>query len=268
MKLAMKTLLTTLIALWVSSVLAQQLEIIPLKSKTAEQVLPVLQPLLEAGATLSGMDNQLFLRTSVKNREEIKRVLAAIDLPSRRLIIRIAQNRQSEDNTRGAAVQGQVVLGSTTRHDAHAQVWDTRSARSEQAGQMVQTIDGGRAFIRIGRSLPIPMRQILLAPGGVVQTESVVYRDIGSGFYATPRVNGGRVTLDISQQAENGNLGQIRPGIATQQLTTTVSGRLGEWIELGGTGQQASAEQGGTFSVGTADVRDKRSIWLKVEEVE
>lgn len=267
MKNALKTLLTVAIALWMSALAAQQLEVIPLQSQTVEQVLPTLLPLVEAGGTLTGMNNQLFLRASPRNRAEIKKALAALDRPSRRLLIRISQNRQAEVSARGAEASGQVVLSSTRRGHAEARVWDTRGVRGENAAQMVQTVEGGAAYIQVGRALPLPMRQLAVGPGGAVFSESVVYRDVGSGFYAVPRLNGQRVTLEISQQAERVDA-HGRGAIDTQRLSTTVSGRLGEWIELGGSGRQASDSQGGGFSVGTGDARDNQAIWLKVEEVE
>lgn len=246
---------------------AQQLEIIELKSKTVDEVMPVLQPLVESGGTLNGMNNQLFLRASPRNRAEIKRVLATIDTPSRRLIIRISQNRQAEDSARGGEAGGQVVLGSTRRANVEARVWDTKSVRGESAAQMVQTVEGGQAFIQIGRSLPLPMRQVMIGPGGAVINETLVYRDVGRGFYAVPHLNGQRVTLEIRQQADSVD-GYGRGAINTQRLSTTVAGRLGEWIELGGGGSQAAGNQGGALSLSTSDARDNRSIWLMVEEIE
>ncbi len=267
MKIALKMLLTVAMGLWFGFVAAQQMEVIELKSKSAADVLPVLLPLVEAGGTLTGMNNQLFLRASPHNRAEIKKALAALDTPTRRLIIRISQNRQSENNARGAEASGQVELGSTRRSNVQAQVWDTKSLRGESAGQMIQTVDGGQAFIQIGRSLPIPMRQVVIGPGGAIVNETLVYKDVGRGFYAAPRLNGDRVTLEISQQADSvGASG--RGNINTQHLSTTVSGLLGEWIELGGGGRQASAKEPGTLSLSTSDARDNRSIWLMVEEVE
>lgn len=266
MKIALKAVLTACIALWAILALAQSLEIIELRSRTVDEVLPTLLPLVEPGGTLNGMNNQLFLKASPRNREEIKRALAAIDKPNRRLIIHLAHDRQAEERARGGEVGGQVTLGSTRRSSVDARVWDTKSVRGEQAAQRVQTVDGGQAFIQVGRSLALPMRQVIVGPGGAVVNETTVYRDIGSGFYATPRVNGQRVTVDISQQAEQLTGG--RGNIAAQRLSTTVSGRLGEWMELGGTGGQATRQQGGAFSVGTSEVRDTRSIWLMVEEAE
>lgn len=133
---------------------------------------------------------------------------------------------------------------------------------------MVQTVEGGQAFIQVGRSLPIPMRQATIGPGGAVISETVVFQDIGRGFFATPRVNGERVTIDISQQADSaarlGPLGSVN----TQRLSTTVSGRLGEWIELGGTSRQVSGNQAGSFGRSTSGGQDAGSIWLLVEEVQ
>lgn len=268
LKIALKSAFTAAIGLWLMLAFAQQMEIIELRSKTVEQVLPALLPLVEPGGTLTGMNNQLFLKASPRNRADIKRALAAMDMPSRRLIIRVTENRQADSSDRGAAASGQVVLGSTRRADVGATVWDTKSVRGERAGQMVQTIDGGQAFIQIGRSLPLPMRQMILGPGGAIVNETVVYRDIGRGFYASPRVNGQRVTLEISQQSESLEGNHPHSGISQQRLATTVSGRLGEWIELGGGGRQSAGNQGGSFSISTSDARDNRAIWLMVEEVE
>jgi type II secretory pathway component GspD/PulD (secretin) len=254
-----------LLGLLTGQVYAQQMEIIELRSRSAEQVLPVLLPLVEPGGTLTGMNNQLFLRASPRNRADIKKALAAIDTPSRRLIIRVSQNRDAEQSARGGEASGQVVLGSTRRSNVEARVWDTKSVRGESAAQMVQTVDGGQAFIQVGRSLPIPMRQVVIGPGGAVVNETVVYQDVGRGFYAVPHLNGERVTIEISQQAASqGGYGSIN----SQRLSTTVSGRLGEWIELGGSGRQASGNQSGALSLSTSDARDNRSIWLMVEEVE
>jgi len=71
----------------------QALEIIPLRHRTVEQVLPALQPLLEPGGTLSGSRGQLFLRASPANAAEIKQALAAIDRPARRLEILCASTK-------------------------------------------------------------------------------------------------------------------------------------------------------------------------------
>ncbi len=283
----MKRLIAMLLCLLPAFALAQQeMEIIPLKNRTVDQVMPVIRPLVEPGGALSGMNNQLILRASRKNREEIKQALAALDTPARQLVIRVTQNRDAamarsgaeafgsvgNDNARitqratGAGAGGSTVVIRRGDSVVGGQVVETRSTRTASAAQSVQVVEGGRAFINVGQSVPLPMQQVVLGPGGAIVTNTTVYRDIGQGFYAEPRLAGDRVTLEISPQFDTpGNAGY--GSVNTQRVSTTVSGRLGEWIELGGSGQQAAGTNRGNLSVGTSDVRDNRSIWLLVEEV-
>jgi type II secretory pathway component GspD/PulD (secretin) len=269
-------------------VLAQQeMEIIPLRHRTVDQVIPALQPFVEPGGTLSGMNDQLILRGSARNREQIKQALAAIDTPQRRLVIRVSQNRDAESRRQGGEVSGNVAVGNNVRiiqpptstspggaqieirrgdSNVTTRVYDTRSTRDARTNQSVQVVEGGRAFIQVGQSLPLPLRQVVRGPNGVVVTDSTVYQDIGQGFYAAPRLAGDRVTLEISPQFDTpGNQGY--GSVNTQRVSTTVSGRLGEWIELGGSGQQSAGRDRGNLSTGTSELRDSRSVWLLVEEL-
>lgn len=114
--------------LW-TGLAAAQLEVIPLKSRTADEVLPVLLPLVEPGGTLTGMNNQLFLRSSPANQAEIKRALAAIDRPARRLVIHVALDRRQVQADRGAAVSGQVTLGNRSGGERTRRSLGIRAAR-------------------------------------------------------------------------------------------------------------------------------------------
>lgn len=283
----MRRLLLLFFCLPLFAIAQQEMEIIPLRYRSVEQVIPALQPFVEPGGALSGMNNQLILRGSARNREQIRQALAALDTPQRRLTIRVSQSRDAETRQQGGEVSGNVGLGNNARiiqpststsqggaqiemrrgdSNASTRVYDTRSTRDARTSQVVQVVEGGRAFIQVGQSLPLPLRQVVLGPNGTVVTDSTVYRDIGQGFYAAPRLAGDRVTLEISPQFDTpGNQGY---GIVnTQRLTTTVSGRLGEWIELGGSAQQAGGRERGNTGVATSEVRDTRSLWLLVEEL-
>jgi hypothetical protein len=101
---------------------------------------------------------------------------------------------------------------------------------------------------------------------GVFVEETAAQRDITSGFHVTPRVSGETVTLDVvSQRAiPTGGLG---PGAAeVSKLSTTLTGRLGEWIELGGVDQSGSTDSRGILarSSGSASVAER--VWLRVTE--
>lgn len=259
MHLVIIRLLALLLLLAVVGASAQQeMEVIPLQHRAVEQVLPALLPLVEAGGALSGMNNQLIIRASRRNRDEIRRALAAIDTPQRQLMIHVSQSRDAQSRQSG-------MQPGYSRNDGNAQVYGTRRTQDANSQQRVQVLEGGRAFILLGRSLPLTMRQVVIGARGAVINESTVYHDVGQGFYAEARLAGDRVTLEISPQ---GDTPGIMPGsVNTQRLSSTVSGRLGEWIELGGSGQASSRREYGATGLGTETLRESRSIWLRVEEV-
>ena len=267
--------------------LAQQsMEIIPLKHRTMDQVLPVLQSLLEPGDSLSGMNDQLILRASPTTRAQVKQALAAIDTPVRSLLIHVTQNRDDAMSRSGAQTYGKIETGTTrviqppagsaqggARIEIRsgdsvigAQAGSTQQAGSTRAQQSVRVVEGGRAFINVGQSVPLPMRQVVQGPGGTMVTETTAYRDSGQGFYAEPRLSGERVTLEISPQYDTPGH-QVYGSVNTQRVSTTVSGRLGEWIEIGGANQQFSSQKSGNLSTGSREGYDNRSVWLMVEEV-
>ncbi|HTY99872.1 MAG TPA: hypothetical protein VMB75_08560 [Rhodocyclaceae bacterium] len=235
-----------LLLLAAGAALAQSLEIITLKYQTAEQVLPQLRPLLEPGAGITGTGSKLFLRTSPRNREDILRVLAVIDREPRRLLISVRQEGQADLQAGG------VLYGS-------------RSVGGDNVSQQVQTIEGGRAFIQAGRSVPVPVRQVVNTPRGPVVTEGVVYQDSGTGFYAVPRLSGSIVTLDISPSHDIP--GRVPGSAEVQEISTTVSGRLGEWIAVGASERASSQERSGTLGYSARSGVSSRQVWLKVEEL-
>lgn len=264
----------------------QEVEIIPLEHRTVEEVLPSLRPLLEPGAALSGMNNQLILKASPRNRAQIRQALAAMDTPPRRLVIRVSQSRDDRYSRQGGAVSGEVsspggrvrILqpsgasggGTITIQGARGRVSgdfsDRQGTSSRQVDQMVQVVEGGQAFIQVGYSLPVPLYQVRWGPHGPVRDTTVVYRDIGQGFYAQPRVAGNRVSLDIS--THNDAPGRWGPGSAeVQELSTTVSGRLGEWLPLGSS-TQSGASQSRSWNGGDGEqVQQSGTVWIKVEEL-
>jgi type II secretory pathway component GspD/PulD (secretin) len=260
-------------------------EVIELRHRTVEDVLPVLEPLVEPGGALSGMNGHIIVRTSPGNLQELRKVLSVIDRPARQLVIRVSQNRETSGAGRSLGVSGTVEVGENVRVGAPggntpggtgvevrgggsaAGVYgqDVRRSASSGADQFVRVMDGSEAFIRIGRSLAVPFRRVEMRPGGVRASQGVVYVDIGQGFSALPRVSGDRVTIEISPQFDS--LAGRGRDVETQSLSTTVSGRLGEWIELGGGTSRTDESTGSLTGAKAQEMRDARSVWLLVEEV-
>ncbi len=220
------------------------LEIIPLRHRTVEQVLPALRPLLEPGGTLSGQANQLIVRASAGNLAQLRQALEAIDRPLRRLQISVRFDDAQDAASQGVEASGRLSnRGSRIDIRAH----DQHSASAERVDQRIQVLEGGRALIMTGRSTPMGR-------------DTIVIRETATGFEAIPRLSGGdTVLVDIAPQRET--LDQH------QRLVTTVSARLGEWFEIGGAANEAARDDRGIASASRSRSSDTRRVWLKVEEL-
>lgn len=111
---------------------------------------------------------------------------------------------------------------------------DQRQTRSGHSGQRLLVMDGGQAAIRVGSTRPLRLRQVQRGPWGEVVSEQIVYRSLGTGFKIRPRLMGERVAIDILSSTQESGATPSQPNqVNALELSTTVSGRLGEWIELG-----------------------------------
>lgn len=238
------------------------LEIIPLKHRTVDQVLPALRPLLDPGATLSGQSGQLFVRTSPENLAEIRRALEAIDRPSRRLQILVRFDDALQSSSRDVAAGG-VISNRGSRVELRAQ--ETQAGAAERIDQRIQVVEGGTAWISTGQSRTLPQRQLIRTPGGVVSQETFVVQEADTGFSVSPRLSGNTVQLDISPQREA--LGP-RGTLQSQRIATSASGRLGEWFEIGGVAAASARDDRGIASSARAAGSESRRVWVKVEELQ
>lgn len=249
-----------LLAGWTAAgALAQQtvLEVIPLRYRTAPEVIPVIQPLLGREGTVSGFQGQLVVRATPANLEEIKRILASLDTAPRQLVITVRQDADSARSRSAAEVSGSVggdhgrvtvPGGRDTRGgnvvlregDDHVrlQAFEGSGSRSDRGTQSVRVLEGREAFLG----------------------------DAASGVYVRPRVAGDRVTVDVSAQRESLS-SQPHRGVNVQGVVTTVSGRLGEWIEIGGIGRETRAERSELLGRSSATAREARRMLIKVEEM-
>ncbi|MGH8186860.1 MAG: secretin N-terminal domain-containing protein, partial [Steroidobacteraceae bacterium] len=90
---------------------AQSLEVIDLKHRRAEELIPVLQPLLEPGGALSGQDYKLFVRASAANVAQLRQALAQLDRQPRQLFVSVRRSTQQEIERERASVAGTVRSG-------------------------------------------------------------------------------------------------------------------------------------------------------------
>jgi type II secretory pathway component GspD/PulD (secretin) len=263
---------------------AQQtvLEVIQLKYRRVDEVIPILRPLMPAQGSLSGLNSQLIVRTTPQNLEQIKRILAAIDTAPRRLMVSVRQDADLERSQRGGQISGRAQVGdnaavavpgrpqppgaSARVGDVRAQVYSSEAQNTDRVSQQVQVLEGGRAFIRVGQSVPVRTREYANTPSGRHLIDSTGFQDVDAGFYVVPRLSRDTVTLEIFTAADSLR-SPVTGATSVQRVQTTVSGRLGEWIEIAGIDQQAAQRDSEILARSSDARREGRRVLLKVEEV-
>jgi hypothetical protein len=83
-------------------------EVISLRYRTAQELIPILQPMVAREGSLSGLQSQLIVRTTPANLEDIKRILASVDVMPRQLLITVRQDADITNERSGATVSGSV----------------------------------------------------------------------------------------------------------------------------------------------------------------
>lgn len=264
---------------------ALEIEVIPLTHRLAEEVVPILQPLVAEGGTVTGMNRQLIIKTTPANLEQVKAVLSRIDHAPRNLLISVRQDidgkrdaaegglsgryRSGHVNVevpdtgrRGTVIEGRGGDGAAVRYRS----LETRTRTEDRNVFRVRAVEGRAAFIHTGQSVPVPVSNAIVAGGGVIIRDGVEYRDVTSGFYVLPRLQGDNVSLLVSPHLSRRDpAGRDRFGI--QDMETTVTGRLGQWIPVGGTARRAG-EDGRRNAIRTRSrEQERRGVLIKVEEV-
>lgn len=268
---------------------ANELEVIKLRHRSAEEILPVIRPLIEKGDVASGMNDQLILRTSPHNLEQIRKLLESIDVAPRRLKITVLQHADNETVARLTGVSGNVGLGREARivvpdggdHSGlnvelgqgqdkiRARVLSTRALEDARNTQQLQVLEGNRALVHSAQSVPVLQRQVIQNQWGTRVIDSTQYQEAARGFYVLARVNDDRVTLEISAHDDAFVPGSgEQPAIRAQQTASTISGRLGEWLEVSGSGQLKDNDDSTLSTRGMSRSQAQHSVLIRVEEME
>lgn len=261
------------------------LEVIDLKYRSADQIVPMLKPLLTPGGTISALQNRVIVRTTPQNLAELRKVLDAVDTIAKRLVISVRQEAAGTGLASEAEISGSIgsdrarvtVPGGSNKQGAtaevrkgdnvaRARVFSSQLAATDRGVQTVQVLEGNVAVIRIGQSVPVRSRSLVPTPQGTQISESVEYRDADTGFRIRPRVNGERVTLEISSRRDT-VADRNSATFDIQRIDTVISGRLGEWMEIGGIDQTRVQTDGGTISRRSGSTSDDRKVFLKVDQL-
>ena len=264
----------TLLALLLltSAVQAGSITTIQLQNRPAEEIIPIVKPILGAGEVITGSGYKLFLRASPQSLQQVRDVIDALDSAAKVLQVSVFQGSERDLKTRSVSGNLQIDNGNTSigigndnnksagnisynsgnvSGDINAS--NTHQHQSSNPVHQLRVSEGTEGFIHTGKQIPYFT--------GYSSTE---YKDVTTGFYVLPRIHGDRVTLQISP-FKNSLAKAGKGGIDTQSARTTISGRIGEWLPLGGVTEQSKRSQSSIGSNSSSKSSSQHSIWIKAD---
>jgi type II secretory pathway component GspD/PulD (secretin) len=257
-----------------------KLEVIPLKNRLVEEVIPTIRSVLGKRGTVTGMQGQLIIRAHPKALQEVKDILSQIDTALKNLRITVKQGTRLRLDEEERSVTAKIPVGGNGRviiggprsdklivendmSDGNLQVrlLDKKRQTDEMDTQTVMTLEDRPASIHITQSIPIREVRNLRSGNQITAFESIRFKDVRTGLMVLPRLKGDQVILEVYPQKSRLN-GQ---SIETFGIDTVVRGRIGEWMELGGVTQKRKGSEAGIGNRTATHNDESRKVFLKVD---
>lgn len=252
-----------------------EFRIITLQHRFAQDILPVVQPSAGEDGSVSAIDNHLVVRATPERMSVIEQIVASLDVERRNLRITISHEAIEQGGRSSIGVAGRIKAGEArVGIDEHRLPGDVREGvvleadsseyeHHHRGSEYLTVLDGARAFIRVGQSVPFTSQWVTLARRYLHVQQTTEFRDITTGFAVRPRVAGDEIELEIA------------PGIARlneagfvdfEELSTVVRVRPGQWLDLGGTMQSRDEVSRLILSGREGSGREESKLMVRVDQ--
>lgn len=251
---------------------ATEFKIITLQHRFAEDLLPTIQPLVGSEGTVSGIQNQLIIRATPEKMLEIEQVVATLDVARQNLQIIVRRQNDIQDQRDGVSVSGRKRIGNveigTRRFPKNAadglqvDIDSNQSNARSSSKQYINVMDGERAFIHVGESVPFTQEWVVLTHRYTSVQRTTEFVDVTTGFAVRPRSIGNQIELEITPRIAKLNQSGF---IDFEELTTIVRVSRGEWLDLGGIMQQKDEVSRKILSYQTDHQTQNNRVSIQVE---
>jgi Bacterial type II and III secretion system protein/Bacterial type II/III secretion system short domain len=242
-------------------------EVIPVNNRPAEELTPLLLPLLEPDEQIVANGNSLLVKTQPQRLQTISNLIRKLDNPVNNLLVSVIQSSEITAAQLNAELAGRITLPATGRINIQGGAYYNQNQGTSQRHdtQTIRTMEGVPAHIKAGNAYPIRSYQEYPTLYGYPQTsQSTQYFEATTGFAVTPRLMGNQVNLDVSPWSERANgQGQFQ----VQDAQTSIRVNLGEWVEIGSVDESGQNNNTGTLAYNNQSSQSRLRILIKVDVV-
>lgn len=255
-------LLSTLLAGLTNAALAAT-DIVPLNYRSAADLEPILQRLAGDEANIASYGNQIIISSdsSIK-MAEIKRLINDLDTEPKQLLITIDRSGSGQVYEHDYGVKGRIEVGnSQVEIGSNVENRFSQNSRSinQQGTQQLRTLEGSTVNITSGVQRPQVTQVYKDNYGRIIERRQDYSHE--QGLRVTANIQGQQVTLTVdgSYLSPNSTANQIQ----SESISTQLTGRLGQWFELGNLSTQRQY-QGQEIS-GYQKNSDQSSIGIRLK---
>jgi len=241
------------LVLLVSAAQADSMSTIQLQNRPAEEVRPIVKPMLGANDVITGEGFKIFLRSSPETLERVRQMIDVLDTRAKLMLVSVFQGSERDLGELGISANIQFETGNasvdigngsanndaaggsitygTANGSASISGISTQESLRDIPIHQVRVTEGTEAYIETGERIPYFYGATSIGPGG--NAGSVVYKDVMTGFYVLPRLRGDNVILEVSPfKSSQSNTGGDNINTLSAGTTTTTQSRdnTGIWV--------------------------------------
>lgn len=251
---------------------ATDFKIIDLQHRFAEDILPIIQPIVGNDGAVTGMQNHLIIRASPEKMIEIEQIISTLDVERQNLKITVSHQNNLQNSDDSIAVDGRKLIGNITigtrkypRNAPDGVQLDIENRQSNirsNGNQFINVMDGERAYIKVGQSVPYTQEWLTLTRRYVSVKKTTEFVDISTGFSVRPRTIGNQIEIEITPRIAQLNQNKY---IDFEELSTIIRVNRGEWIDLGSTMQQKDEVSRAILSKNNNEQSQSNALSIRVE---
>ena len=254
---------------------AETIHYFDLKNRPADEIIPLIQPLLQDSEAISGDGYQLFIKASAQRKQEIEQLISAIDKAIKTYRITVTNDEYviSKQNNINAGVKvrsgdSEVIVGEHTGTESGVTI-NVDSRKTEDKSdrtQFVQVQEGKPAFISRERLHIIPIYSYVQRPNGDFLIEhNQLSPSRQDGFYIIAR-GADDTSVNVNIQSASSHR-ETYQGYGKDQtyVNTTLQVPLGEWFEIGGNTDTRETESEGILYRTKKNKQRDNKVFLKIE---
>ncbi|MCK4841204.1 MAG: hypothetical protein KAT04_04900 [Methylococcales bacterium] len=246
------------------------IEVIPLHNRSSLELQSILTPMLEDSERIIANRSNLIIKATPARQQEIKELIEKLDTVLNNLSITVIQSRTktAQQLNASAKLRVNIPIDHPAKSSTHIKGYFAQTAglSKSDSTQVVKTLEGQTAYIRVGNIHPIQNTHYYDSPYGQHSISSnTQYIEATTGFRVIPRLtaDADQVILDITPWSDK----MTRNGqIETQGGHTTIRVNLGEWVEIGGFSENSQLSEKGSFSRTYSSSNKNMHILIKVEK--